>query len=83
MYSYKLASFKRLQVTNKRRNRKYNKMHSTSYSFFKRRPVDVTTPELIEKIHKFVVEYRRLKLFEQSETVKIKKNMVNILHNLL
>lgn len=48
------------------------------------RPVEVTTPEMIEKIHKIVLGDRRLKLHEIAEAVQISKERVcNILNNIL
>lgn len=48
------------------------------------RPVEVTTPEMTEKIHKIVLEDRRLKLSEIAEAVNISKERAgNILNNIL
>ena len=45
------------------------------------RPVEVTTPEMIEKIYKMVVEDRRLKVREIAETTRMSTERVrNILH---
>lgn len=45
------------------------------------RPVEVTTPEMIDKIHKIVVEDRRLKVSEIAETTRMSTERVrNILH---
>lgn len=49
-----------------------------------RRPVMMTTPETIEKIHRVVLEDRRLKLFKIAEAVNISKERAgNILNNFL
>lgn len=46
------------------------------------RPVEVTTSEMIEKIHKIVLEDRRLKVHEIAETCRMSAERVrNILHN--
>lgn len=60
------------------------KMGRTSTSDERRsgRPVEVTTPEMIEKIHQIVLEDRRLKVHEIAEICGISTERVrNILHN--
>ena len=45
------------------------------------RPIEATTPETIEKIHKIVLANRRVKVSEIAETVGISAECVhNILH---
>lgn len=46
------------------------------------RPVEVTTPEIIDKIHDMIMEDRRLKVREIAEAIGISNDRVhNILHN--
>lgn len=48
------------------------------------RPVEVTTPEIIEKIHHIVMEDRRIKMHDIAEIVGISVDRVhNILHEKL
>lgn len=48
------------------------------------RSAKVTTPEMIQKIHKIVLEDRRVKVTEIDETVKMSTECLrNVLHNLL
>ncbi|XP_055916969.1 protein GVQW3-like [Eupeodes corollae] len=54
---------------------------STSDESRSGRPVEVTTPDMIEKIHQIVLEDRRLKVHEISKTCKMSNERVqNILH---
>jgi len=55
---------------------------STSDEARSGRPVEVTTSEMIEKIHKIVLEDRRLKVHQIAETCRMSAERVrNILHN--
>ncbi|XP_055916518.1 protein GVQW3-like [Eupeodes corollae] len=54
---------------------------STSNEPRSRRPVEVTNPDMIEKIHQIVLEDRRLKVGEIAKTCKMSNERVqNILH---
>ncbi|XP_055918683.1 protein GVQW3-like [Eupeodes corollae] len=54
---------------------------STSDEPHSGRPVEVTTPDMIEKIHQIVLEDHRLKVHEIAKTCKMPNECVqNILH---